>query len=280
MAKNDNEELTLRQLQEIELQILDAVDAVCRKHNIRYYLGEGSLLGAMRHQGFIPWDDDMDLLMTRDEYDRFLAVAASELAPTYELQHASTIHHYWSPFIKIRLLDNSRFAQNHIAHLTDHNGPYIDIFPVDNVPQEWSRRQHWQSIVLRLMRCTLTVKLGSRKRINTKWVIGKLLSPFFSVERIHKILDKTFRKFNDPANPYYVNLASYHSHIQQTVPKEWYGEPRYVPFEGRMAPVPAEAEKILTRIYGDYMTPPPEYKQVIKHHFGDDLIDTSKETDE
>lgn len=259
--------LSFKELQEIELSILDAVDAVCKTHHIPYYLGEGSMLGAVRHHGFIPWDDDMDLLMMRDDYERFLQVAQEALGENYEVQHATTVKNYWSPFIKVRLLDNSRFGQKHIAHLTDHNGPYIDIFPIDNAPTKRSLKQDWQAFTIRLARCTLTTKLGCRLKRDKKWWIGKICSPFVTVDKLHKILDRAFKKCNAPGNAYAVNLGSYYNYVKQTMPIEWYGEPRYVPFDGRMAPIPAEAEKILTAIYGDYMTPPPERKQAIKHHF-------------
>ena len=264
--------LTVRQLQKIELSILDDIDRVCRKHRIPYYLGEGTLLGAIRHKGFIPWDDDMDLLMLREDYEQFLEIAQTELGDTYEVQHPTTVEGYWSPFIKVRLLDNSRFAQEHIAHLTDHNGPYVDIFPVDNVPQAWGFGQRMQSLVVRVMRGSLTSKLKCRrKKTKHEWacnIIGKVLP----IRAIHWIIDHAFRFYNAEDNGYAVNLASYHKHQKQTVPMDWYGKPRYVPFEGRMSPIPAQAEKLLKRIYGDYMTLPPEHKRVIKHHFGNELL--------
>lgn len=262
-----NQPISVKELQEIELSILDAIDAVCQEHHIPYYLGEGSMLGAVRHQGFIPWDDDMDLLMMRDDYERFLQVAPTAMGEQYEVQHATTIEGYWSPFIKVRLLDTSRFAQKHIAHLTNHNGPYVDIFPIDNVPKQRSLRQDFQAFRIRLARCTLTTKLGCRLKRDKKWLIGKVCSPFVSIKRIHKILDRAFKACNAPGNAYAVNLGSYYNYVKQTMPIEWYGEPRWVPFDGRMAPIPAEAEKILTRIYGDYMTPPPDHKKLLKHNF-------------
>ncbi len=264
---SDDGTLTVRELQKIELSILDDIDRVCRQHHIPYYLGEGSLLGAIRHQGFIPWDDDMDLLMMRDDYERFLQVAPNALGDTYEVQHATTVDRYWSPFIKVRLLDNTRFSQEHIAHLTDHNGPYIDVFPIDTVPQSWSFGQRVQSWAVQLLRGTLTSKLKCRRNYNKYAPVCDVLCHITPIKALHRWLDRTFRWYNQPDNPYAVNLASYHDHRGQTVPITWYGKPRYVPFEGRMSPIPAKAEQILEQVYGDYMTLPPEYEQVIKHHF-------------
>ena len=148
----------LRKLQLIELDILKEVDRICKKHHIIYYMAEGSLLGTIRHHGFIPWDDDLDIMMLRKDYDKFLELAPHEIGKEYEIQHSSTIKNYWSPFIKVRYLDNSEFAQKHIAHLTEHNGPLLDIFPVDNVPKVDSLGQHLQAIKIKSDRGMLGLK--------------------------------------------------------------------------------------------------------------------------
>ncbi len=257
----------LHKLQQIELQILQEIMRICEKNKITYYLGEGSLLGAVRHKGFIPWDDDIDVLMPRDEYERFLKLAPEQISSQYEVQHSTLIPNYWSPFIKIRYLDNSFFAQQHIAHLTDHNGPLIDIFPVDNVPKKNSLGQMLQALTIKFSRGMLSYKLRTRHPKKLKGYIVCFCSHFFSVKTIHKILSKTFIKYNDENNEYFVNLASYYWYDKQTVPKEWYGKPRMVKFENLKVPIPRESEKLLTSIYGDYLQLPPVENRVIKHHF-------------
>ena len=257
----------LNQLHEIELVILKEIMRICKEYKITYYMGEGSLLGAIRHQGFIPWDDDIDVIMPRKDYELFLKIAPQVISKKFEIQHSTTIDNYWSPFIKVRYLDNSFYRQKHIAHLTDHNGPLIDIFPLDNVPKKDSFGQKIQALTIKLNRGMLSYKL--KIRIPKKWkgYIVKFLSNFVSVKHIHKVLAKTFIKYNCSDNPYIVNLGSYYSYDKQTHPKEWYGKPRMVKFENLTVPVPCEAEKILTCIYGDYMKLPPRSKRVIKHHF-------------
>jgi len=254
---------------EAELQILEEVDRICKKHNITYYLGEGTLLGAIRHKGFIPWDDDIDILMIRDDYEKFLKIAPVEIDKNFQIQHSSTIKKYWSPFIKVRLLNTSFFRQSHIAHLTKNNGPLLDIFPLDNVPKKDSLGQYFQSFKIRYLRRRLMYKLKARYPKKIKGYIMRFNTYFMSVKFIHKQLNKTFIKYNNEDNKYIVNLASYYNYKKQTLPKEYYGKPRYVDFEGMKRPIPKEAEKILTSIYGDYMTPPPIEKQNSKHHFHD-----------
>lgn len=259
----------LRELQLIELDILKEVDRICKKNKITYYMAEGSLLGAMRHQGFIPWDDDLDIAMLRSDYEKFLKIAPKEISKKYEIQHQTTIKNYWSPFIKVRYLDNSKYAQKHIAHLTNHNGPLLDIFPIDNVPKENNLKQYIQAFKIKLYRGMLGLKLY-RKPKNLKTYIVWFLAKFYTIKNLHQKLDKTFKKYNNENNPYLVNLASYYNYKKQTFLKDFYGTPRYVKFEDIMVPVPKEAEKILTKIYGeDYTNIPPIEKRITKHHFED-----------
>lgn len=257
----------LKELQNTELVILKEIDRICKNNNIRYYLGEGTLLGAIRHHGFIPWDDDIDLLMPRKDYKKFLEVAPKVVHENFEIQHSSTVKNYWSPFIKVRYLGTSFFKQQHISHLTNHNGPLIDIFPLDNVPKRDSLKQFLQAAIIKFNRGMLSYKLKTRHPKKWKGYIVKFCSYFVSVNQIHKVLDRTFKKYNNINNKYIVNLASYYNYKKQTVPKKWYGKPRMVKFESLIMPVPKEAEKILASIYGDYMTLPPLEKRVIKHHF-------------
>lgn len=259
-----------RQLQMDELEILLQIDAFCKKHDIVYYLGEGTLLGAVRHKGFIPWDDDIDLLMPRDEYERFLKIAPEELAGACIVQHASTVKKYWLPFIKVRSVENPHgFIQTHIAHLTTDNGPFVDIFPVDNVPREISFLQRAQSCVIRILRSMLFYKQGTDrpKTRNRKRKVLKFAARFVPVDVLHWLLNIFFVMLNKPGNAYMVNLASYYSHEKQTVPREVYGQPVMLEFEGHLLPAPAQYDFLLHRIYGDYMQLPPKEKRKIEHHF-------------
>lgn len=258
----------IHELQALELAILLDVNEVCKKHNIKFFLGEGTLLGAIRHKGFIPWDDDVDLIMPREEYERFLKVAPEELGEKYEVQHSTTVENYWSPFIKVRsLADDSKFRQGHISHLTDKNGPYIDIFPMEYVPQKKSLKIYKVAFFIRFYRGMLSYKLGLRQPKHFRGELLKLVSRLYSVKAIHNGLDKNFKAFGKGEMPYIATFSSYHPLSCQIVESEAYDKQLDWDFEGYKLPVPNGYDKILTTIYGDYMTPPPEEKRVIKHHF-------------
>lgn len=269
-GKTDLEQLIkeIRELQEIELGILVDVDRLCKEHNIRYFLGEGTLLGAIRHNGFIPWDDDVDIIMPREDYNRFLEIAPELLKPKYEVQHSTTVENYWSPFIKIRLLDeNQKYRQAHIAHLTNHNGALIDIFPLEYVPDPGSRKLERQHFAIHFFRMMLFIKLGLKPIDSYKKRLIKFAGHFYSVKRIHKRLDKEFNRYNDKKRQYIGSLATYHKLNKLVVPASVYEESIDHEFEGHVFPVPKEFDLLLRTVYGDYMELPPEEQRYIKHFF-------------
>lgn len=258
----------LKELQQVTLAMLKDIDRVCVENNIPYYLGEGTMLGAVRHKGFIPWDDDIDLLMMRDDYERFLKIAPEAMGERYEIQHYTTMENCWTPLMKVRLItDSPKFRQSHIAHVTKNNGPMIDIFPLDNVPELSSFRQTMQGTMMRILRGTLSQKMRTAEDDNWQKKILRFASHFVSRDFLFKCINKNYVKYNNPSNKYIVCLASYYKVQKETFPKEAFGEPVRVPFEDGMFPVPQDTDLILTTIYGDYMTPPPPEKRVIKHHF-------------
>ena len=126
---------TLRQVQLTQLSIAKEIKRICDDHDIEYFLDSGTLLGAVRHKGFIPWDDDMDIAMTRENYDKFLAVAKVELDSRFFLQTWETDKNYPMPFAKIRL-NGTKYVENVFEKAQMHQGIYVDVFPYDVWPQK------------------------------------------------------------------------------------------------------------------------------------------------
>jgi len=269
-AVENGSEQALRALQQMELEILLAVDAVCAQYQIPYYLGEGTLLGAIRHQGFIPWDDDVDIIMERSAYERFLQIAPQALAPRFHVQNTVTERLCWVPFTKVRMAqkENQPFRQQYIAHLTPYNGPYIDIFPMERVPAPGSRaliRQHWK---VRFYRAMLSLKLGASKPKDVqKWGI-RLLSGFVSVPWLHNRINRWLTRYDAVDTGYVGILTGYHALENKVVPQTIFQQVIRVPFEGHLLPVPVQYDVLLRTVFGeDYMQLPPEEQRVCKHQF-------------
>lgn len=122
----------LRKLQETELEILLETDRICRKYEILYQLSGGTLLGAVRHKGFIPWDDDVDICMLREDYNRFLSICEKELGEKYFLQTYETDSEFFHSFARIRK-NNTLALQRQYKGMDMHHGIFIDVFPLDNI---------------------------------------------------------------------------------------------------------------------------------------------------
>lgn len=258
----------LRELHQILLGMLLDVAAVCEQLDIPFFLGEGTLIGAIRHHGFVPWDDDLDLYMLRSDYERFRRLAPPLLGERYRVQHPATVTNYWSAFLKVRLVDGpQRFRQEHIAHLTDQNGPLIDIFPLEYVPRSHGVGLTLQSGYLRFLRGCLVQKLGVEPAGRPIKRLLRVAARLLSLRFIHRQLERTLRRHGDDPQPYLAALATFHPLRSQVVPAEDFAGPEWVDFEGHPMPVPVGYDRVLTTIYGDYRTPPPLAERGLRHQF-------------
>lgn len=255
---NDMHEGKLYALQNTLLQMLCEVDRICKKYHIPYFLGGGTLLGAVRHGGFIPWDDDLDVMMLRDDYEWFLQVARSELPDDLFLQTPKDEpgDHYL--ISKIRL-EGTVFSSAFLSRFPDlHNGVFLDIIAQDyTANSKWGQKLH---IKLALLARGLVFKKWSgesaAKLKNKKWYIIfdfiAKITPFSVLEWFqHKVLTLFCKRRNkryllDGMGP---NIG------KGAYPAEWLRHSVPMKFEGLEFPVPADYEKYLQYLYGDYRQP-------------------------
>ena len=266
----------LRKVQLTQLEILEEVVRVCDKNDIKYFLEFGTLLGAVRHKGFIPWDDDLDIGMLRSEYDKFCKIALEELHPQYFLQTWYTDKGYALPFGKIRK-KGTVFVEGKSERLQE-NGIYIDIFPYDNTPKDLEKAKQLKHDLcelqrLMLMKCNYKPwyddgKINWKKRIG--YIFYQLQSWFMSYEKIRDKYEKLVREVEENDEVYTQNGLNIHRFTN----KSWYDETVKVSFEGEEFCAPKEWDKHLKKLYGDYHVLPPENQrenrhQIVELSFGD-----------
>lgn len=262
-------------LQGYVMEILLVVDKFCRENNITYYLGEGTLLGALRHKGFIPWDDDADILMPRADYERFLELAKEGLPDGYQLDSVETNPNHWTILSQVQMTRKVPYVKKRLEGIALNNGPSLDIFPLDFVPDNRSEELRRRGNKIRILRRTLWIKSGLHRRSWYKTLRRRLVyyyplkifGMFHSMKSLHDRVNKLMTETNDPSLDYMCVFSSLYYARREAFRKEYFGEPKYVEFEGHMLPIPSEPEKILNRIYGEYLLMPPVSARKSKHFF-------------
>ena len=258
---------TLKKVQAELLDIALEVRRVCTENDIPYFLCAGSMLGAVRHQGFIPWDDDLDLGMLRENYEKFCRIAPQKLGPDYCFQDWHTDPDYPLPFGKVRKR-NTLYLEGKLARLLE-NGFYVDIFPYDVLPQDQEARQRLRRQLLHIYRIKLMksrarpwMENGSlllKKRLG--YLYYQALALFTSQEALIRRYDRTLAQAAEAGEYRMGDLCDvsdcHRGKILQSLSE--------YAFEGHPFTGPADADTYLSTLYGDYMTPPPEDQRENRH---------------
>lgn len=254
---------TLVELQGIELEILREVKRICNKYKLEYYLIGGTLLGAIRHKGFIPWDDDIDIAMPRKDYEKFIRLCDEELDGKYYLDYITTQDIYVNSFVKIRKA-NTFVNEKHISEIKCKKGIFIDIFPLDNAKRQNSLFQSIQAKIVKGMYPIIFYRCGANKnRLSKKTIFFGTLSKFLSIKSLNKIRDFIMKTNKNEKSKYYVSLGSRYDYVKETILKDKYYPHKEAEFEGELFNIPNDYKYILTRIYGEnYMDLPPIEKRV------------------
>ena len=265
-----------------EIEIFEAFRAICDRHGLTYFADSGTLLGAVRHKGFIPWDDDIDISMMRDDYEKFLKYAAEELPKEYFLQIPSTEEDYFYGHAKIRKNGTTAIRQiQYPERYTHHQGVFVDIFPMDNVPDGKVVRAFHKFVALKMMQFIYYAKYYYRLnkhslKTKIKHRISCILLPSNkAVRRAYRRYEKWVRRYNKKQTAKIGCISMYYNLSNFIWPREWFNEKTELPFENITMAGPAEYDRILTYEYGDYMTPvhaPTEHGEVyfdLEHNYTD-----------
>lgn len=261
---------TIQEMQEIQLGIMKQIHFFCEERRIRYFLAFGTLIGAVRHNGFIPWDDDIDIMMMREDYDRFLK-EFDEWASDKNLYLASPLskQHYY-PHQYSKVCDGRTVLNEKMTRIDPKLGVYIDVFVMDNMPNNVVMRRifHFKSRVMRRLIAAADTNLENdvyKRHYNIfKQILIRLLCSF-PIEKSYSLLEKLSRSYSGKKSEYVTNTESGSGAIYL---KKWFDGRKLHDFEGEKFYIPENYDEILKTVYGNYMKLPPKEEQE-PHHIND-----------
>lgn len=255
----------LRKLQMTQLEILQIVDEFCKTHHLRYSLYAGTLLGAVRHQGFIPWDDDLDICMPREDYDRLIELWPKQGLFGCFLQNKENAPGFSQSFSKIRKA-HTTFLQREDKAGAYHTGIFIDIFPIDRIPSSWfsSVWFRWNCMCYQLFTREF---VPSRSNVLVRGVsaVFLLLVPERKRPSVRRKLLKRITHYGNQTNLNTVAIETMAS-LQVKYPADMLDHYVELPFEGQAFMCFADWDELLKREFGNYMELPPESERTWKHH--------------
>lgn len=264
MDKETLRQVQLAQLKTCQLAIFKQFVSVCERLGLRYFVIGGTLIGAVRHQGFIPWDDDIDVAMPRVDYERFLQRAQALMPEYYFLQTFETDPAYPANFAKIRD-SRTTFIETSVSKLDINHGVYIDIFPLDYYPEN-----SWKRVWLEFRKKVLTVRVAAQFYLpNEKLHFIKNLvrgvSKIFCPSAAVAVRRREWLFTNVKKNGLLCNYGGAWGN-KEIFPASWFSDVCVMHYEDLVVYGPKDYDKILKHVYGDYMQLPPEEERV-GHHY-------------
>lgn len=249
-------------LQSVELGILKEVDRICENHDITYFLIGGSMLGAVRHKGFIPWDDDIDIAMIRDDYDRFMEIGELELSKPFALhtyKNTPSHHYYFAHAVDTRYQVRRTGSQD--QRIED---VWVDIYPIDGLPDNpLMRRAHILACLFYRFMYHLAyfekISISRSDRPLGQKIILRMVAPFQSVIKPDKNkwrdrMDRALRKYRPQDTKLSINFISVYL-LRELFPTKIFTDLASYAFEDMLVKGPKDFDTYLSGMYGDYMTP-------------------------
>lgn len=266
----------LRKVQLLQLDMAKEVKRICEKHQISYFLDAGSMLGAVRHKGFIPWDDDLDIGFLKEEYDKFVIAARTDLNEKYYLHDSSVDDAYGLTFGKIRL-KGTKFVENMSQSNLAAKEIYIDLFPYDNRAENEEQAQREASRFrilthLLMIKSHMYVWKGQGIKKWLKFLPFQIMALFCSRQGLRRKIDSlTSRHAKENCSQVYIHdgTSAYYWYFPKSILQSFIT----TEFEGESFPIPREYDRFLKTAYGNYMELPPVEKRkthnIIELDFGE-----------
>lgn len=265
MGKNINVE----ELKMIQLKILDSIDDFCKKKEIQYFLFSGTLIGAVRHKGYIPWDDDVDICMKRKDYNRFFSEFNHQRSDALKAISAETEKSYYLASGKVIDTGTVIEEENNCAMPI---GVYVDVFPMDNLPADDRKlkRLNYQIDIYRKMLVLKSVPVSDRRSAVKNCILkvsSFLLKPITMQHIITKITELATSYNEDDTCNRIADISVFTYGMKEVFPRKDFEKATQLEFEGKMYSAPENYKHVLSNMYGDYMKLPPIEKQTSHHHF-------------
>lgn len=262
-----NNEYGIRDIQEKLLEILKYFDKFCKENNLKYVLAGGTLLGAVRNKGIIPWDDDLDVFMLREDYEKLSEIwdekADTERYSCLRSNDKYNIHHAATEIKD----NNTTFINNHSKDLDINHGLMIDVIPLDNIPSSRFKKIY-QKMNAFIFSCYNFQRLPNHKSkiIYYMTYIALKLVPSFKLKyKIWKKAENNMIKAGENNDGMVASIIEGPTIMNHIFPKEWVENPTYLEFEDMLAPVMKDYHSWLEMSYGDYMKLPEEEDRVLRH---------------
>lgn len=255
-------------LRRSQLELLAELDRVCRAHDLPYFALYGTLLGAVRHGGFIPWDDDLDVGMLRADFDRLAEMASKEFGERFVFQTVSTDPHYGCMFGKLRLR-NTRCVDRVSFGSPQENGIFIDVFPLDaKAAGGWARFEQklmrYVGFRLLYLKAGYLFMRGTSLSSRIAQVLARTAIVLLPRRVIIALTERHTRLGGDSPDQY-VSLFGAYVYDRDTIDAAWIHPLVEIPFEDGTIPAFADSDAYLTQVYGNYHQPPPPEQQVGCH---------------
>ena len=248
---------------------------ICVDNNLKYYMLGGTMLGAVRHKGFIPWDDDMDFGMLREDYEKFLSIAPMALDNKYFLQTWDNDPNYPFGFAKIRK-KGTRFIEKALSYNTSHNELYIDLFPYDSFPDCYNDQRNQGRKIMKykigyLMKQNVKPwitheKVPERILVFLKYIPSQIYALFHEKEFIKDNFKKEMTRFNSQITKRLYEQSGGAPYGKWVVDRDCFSSYIDLQFENVLFAAPIGYKKYLEQTYGDYMTLPPKDKRGNRHN--------------
>ncbi len=266
MKELTNEEFDV--IKQIELEILIETDRICRENNIEYSITYGTLLGAVRHGGFIPWDDDIDIMMVREQYEHFLEIVEDKIDSKYCVMTYKNERNYGLPFAKI-MAKNTVMKETGTPTFDKCNGIWIDIFPIDVSPSNQAEKNHqyqMSQIIKSKIFCKCNYSFKKKGLSLMIYRLRKLTLAFSSKDKLINEFENNARKYENMEYQSVVSICGNIGVKKATFDKNWFNGYIDMNFEKRTFRAIKGYKEFLHQTYDNYMELPPEEERK-PHHY-------------